>query len=360
MATPTGGPRRLSMKADAALILGTEDASLLDIVDNVLNKGVVLTGDITIALADVDLLYARLSLLLCAADRVLPTESHDAVVRRSRRRAVRARLNRIRGTLLAAGGLLSRITITTRRPQIANRKMNHKSQIKSQITNHKSQMKWCVYALTSPSGQRIAVAGIGGERLRPITVGRITALVGALARPPRVTEAALRRYSLVLQSLSEQLPSLLPARFGTSVEDLIELTFILQSRQQAFRRNLQDVRGRVQMTVRVVEPRRPPAVPRPKTNAAGVESGAEYLRTRAADAARARDISGFAPLRGAVRRWIRDERVERRGPVASVYHLVPRGQAEKYRQALERAARDAGQPVIVSGPWPPYAFSTPF
>ena len=40
---------------DAELVLGTEDASLLDIVDNVLNKGVVLSGDITIALAQVDL-----------------------------------------------------------------------------------------------------------------------------------------------------------------------------------------------------------------------------------------------------------------------------------------------------------------
>ena len=77
------------MTTDAAGILGTEDASLLDIVDNVLNKGVVLTGDITIGLADVDLLYARLWLLLCAADRVLPTESHDAVERRRQRQAAR-------------------------------------------------------------------------------------------------------------------------------------------------------------------------------------------------------------------------------------------------------------------------------
>ena len=221
-------------------------------------------------------------------------------------------------------------------------------------------MHLCVYALTSPPEHRIVLTGIGGERLRPVTVGRITALVGALARPPRVTEITLRRYSVVLQSLSERLPSLLPARFGTSVQDLIELTFILQSRQQAFRRNLQDVRGRVQMTIRIVEPRHPLAIPRPRANAAGAESGAEYLRTRAAAAARAREIPGFAPLRGAVRRWIRDERVERRGSVASVYHLVPRGQAEKYRQTLERAARDAGRRVIVSGPWPPYAFSTSF
>ena len=68
-------------KADSELILGEQDASLLDIVDNVLNKGVVLSGDLTIGLAQVDLIYARLSLLLCAADRVLPNEDTDFLER---------------------------------------------------------------------------------------------------------------------------------------------------------------------------------------------------------------------------------------------------------------------------------------
>jgi hypothetical protein len=35
-----------------------------------LNKGVVLNADIVLALADVDLIYLRLSALLCAADRI--------------------------------------------------------------------------------------------------------------------------------------------------------------------------------------------------------------------------------------------------------------------------------------------------
>ena len=74
---------------DSELILGSEDASLLDIVDNVLNKGVVLSGDITIALAQVDLIYARLSLLLCAADRVLPNKAGDVRDTRRRRHAHR-------------------------------------------------------------------------------------------------------------------------------------------------------------------------------------------------------------------------------------------------------------------------------
>ena len=56
-------------------VFGPDEASLLDVVDNVLAKGVVLTGDATLALADVELIYLRLSLLLCAADRVLPDEA---------------------------------------------------------------------------------------------------------------------------------------------------------------------------------------------------------------------------------------------------------------------------------------------
>jgi hypothetical protein len=66
-------------------ILGDENGSLLDVVDNVLNKGVVITGELTIGLAQVDLIYARLSLLLCAADRVLPAEDSQLLRRRARR-----------------------------------------------------------------------------------------------------------------------------------------------------------------------------------------------------------------------------------------------------------------------------------
>lgn len=54
----------------AQKILAEADASLLDIVDHVLTKGVVIDGEVLLGLADVDLIYLRLSALLCAADRV--------------------------------------------------------------------------------------------------------------------------------------------------------------------------------------------------------------------------------------------------------------------------------------------------
>jgi hypothetical protein len=44
-----------------------EQVTLIDLVDRVLNKGVVVTGDITLSVADVDLVYVGLRLLLASA-----------------------------------------------------------------------------------------------------------------------------------------------------------------------------------------------------------------------------------------------------------------------------------------------------
>jgi hypothetical protein len=53
-------------------LLESPNDSLLDLVDSLLDNGVVLDGELVLGLADVDLVYLRLSVLLAAADRVLP------------------------------------------------------------------------------------------------------------------------------------------------------------------------------------------------------------------------------------------------------------------------------------------------
>jgi hypothetical protein len=47
------------------------DVSLLDVLDHVLNQGIVLSGEITLGVADVDLIHLRLLALVCSADRAL-------------------------------------------------------------------------------------------------------------------------------------------------------------------------------------------------------------------------------------------------------------------------------------------------
>ena len=63
MSTPSRAPARE--------VLDTTDSSLLDLVDNLLNRGVVISGEVMLGLAGVDLVYLRVSALLCSADRVI-------------------------------------------------------------------------------------------------------------------------------------------------------------------------------------------------------------------------------------------------------------------------------------------------
>ena len=45
-----------------------KEVTLLDLLDRLLNKGVVLVGDLTISVADVDLIYVGLRLLLTSVE----------------------------------------------------------------------------------------------------------------------------------------------------------------------------------------------------------------------------------------------------------------------------------------------------
>jgi hypothetical protein len=62
----------------AEQILDEQEASLLDLVDNLLDKGVVIDGGIMLGLANVDLVYLRLSAVLCAADRLFTPRKESA------------------------------------------------------------------------------------------------------------------------------------------------------------------------------------------------------------------------------------------------------------------------------------------
>ena len=68
-----------------------EQSSLLDVVDNVLNKGAVLNGDLILGVANVDLIYAKLSVLLAALDKVTKDPVFRPVAAGPRRKRKRAK-----------------------------------------------------------------------------------------------------------------------------------------------------------------------------------------------------------------------------------------------------------------------------
>ena len=50
--------------------LTPQDASLLELVDRLLNKGVVLAGEATISVAGIDLIYLGLNVVLAAVETI--------------------------------------------------------------------------------------------------------------------------------------------------------------------------------------------------------------------------------------------------------------------------------------------------
>jgi hypothetical protein len=222
----------------------------------------------------------------------------------------------------------------------------------------------CVYALASAAMPPVTpITGIARERVRAVRIGGITAFVGHVRRMPSPDEPILRRFDRVVRHLFVAVPALLPARFGTCFDTLDELTTVLRLRQASLRRALRVVRGRAQMTVRVIRGQewgrdsRPHFLPNGPVGRRPVTTGADYLRGRAEEAARQRAVPGFEPVRASVARLVRAEHVDRRAGVATIYHLVPRAAAMSYRAAVERSAAAAGLHCVVTGPWPPYAFT---
>ena len=77
--------RRPKTPSAPDVLLEAPQSSVLDVIDELLNKGVVANGEVTLGVAGVDLIYLQLSALLCAADRVLPADSTRKTPARRRR-----------------------------------------------------------------------------------------------------------------------------------------------------------------------------------------------------------------------------------------------------------------------------------
>jgi len=57
--------------AEAQINTSTSNSSLRDVLELVLDKGIVIVGDIQIKIADVDLLTIKIRLLVCGVDKAL-------------------------------------------------------------------------------------------------------------------------------------------------------------------------------------------------------------------------------------------------------------------------------------------------
>ena len=59
----------------------SKDITILELLDRVLNKGVILTGDIVISVADIDLVYVGLKLMLSSVESMEQLRSGKSVAK---------------------------------------------------------------------------------------------------------------------------------------------------------------------------------------------------------------------------------------------------------------------------------------
>jgi Gas vesicle synthesis protein GvpL/GvpF len=188
-------------------------------------------------------------------------------------------------------------------------------------------------------------AGAFGESLRVIAHSGMELVCGDL--PDQLSPEALRAYEAAVRRIADRSEACLPARFGAAAGSEAVLQQLVEARAPALLEALALVRGREQMTLRVLGDQQPSPV------AGG--PGTRYLEERR----RAAKVPELDPLRAALSSLIRAEQVEphaQPGLLASVYHLIDRGNAEGYRQRVQSSPLE-GVRVTVSGPWPAWSFA---
>jgi hypothetical protein len=191
-----------------------------------------------------------------------------------------------------------------------------------------------------------------GRQLRVVRLGQICAVVRPHEGPPERSTGALQEQHAIVLQLAARSNALLPARFG-SVVDARSLRATVARHRAAIADALALVRGRQQMTVRVFGS--PVADKPPEIRTAGGTAFLESLR------ARAHYMPGEVPIIQAV---VGDLPSAERVAVGegklrvTVYHLVPREAIEAYRRkAAELSSRLEPYEVMITGPWPAFAFT---
>jgi len=205
-----------------------------------------------------------------------------------------------------------------------------------------------VYALT---GSPVPSFAIEDARVESIDLGGIFAVTESLAQAPAVSEEALRRQQAVVSSIAARTDAVLPARFGSFVE-ADELRRLIDTRRDVIRKALDLVRGREQMTVRIMG-----GAPLPIAAAADVPlTGTAYLNARRAQSSGAA-LPGVEAVQRAVKDLAAADRVQPGPALVTIYHLIASGSSDSYRARLADVAAELTPLLLrVTGPWPPFAF----
>jgi hypothetical protein len=153
---------------------------------------------------------------------------------------------------------------------------------------------------------------------------------------------------------------LLPMRYGCLMSEN-EARDLLKEGAKRFGKRLERVRGCVEMGIRVL----PESIAKSSTQEECPLNGRDYLERRRQEfAAREAELKKTQQwseaLRAALGGCVKEILVEmptQRTQTLSVAVLVPRAQQEVFRVRCADFEQSGNEPMLVTGPWPPYSFT---
>ena len=252
-----------------------------------------------------------------------------------------------------------------------------------------------LYALADRVERLDGLAGVGDEPLVQIETANARLVAGWIAAPPAIDRLTLEAQDRVIRALHDRAGALLPMRFGTAVDGVDAAVRAVSIVARTLPERFDLVRGREQMTVRVLRTRgagargaesaegdlgagalgaegarrdsgavalgaegAEPLVAVQQLQTTNAEAvGTSYLRSRAMKDTPT-EIAPLLDVTRTIARATRVERGEHRAVVATVYQLIDRDRSPEYVGRVRGAgAAMAALTLRVSGPSPAYAFA---
>jgi hypothetical protein len=222
-------------------------------------------------------------------------------------------------------------------------------------------MSLLLYGIVEAAWESPPDEGLDGRPLRSVAEGPLLAVVSDHdGTDPEPTAAAMTAYERIVRGLMDH-GAILPARFGSVLEDEPEVRALLRRRRKDLIARLRRVRGAVEIGLRARWRDGARASWRDEGRAqAGDPSqpGTSYLRDRLELRQSARRVAGELDPLAAIALSARRSVAPRPGvPVLDAY-LVDRDRVDEFVALVEQL--DGGLDdvdLVCTGPWPPYSFA---
>ncbi|HJS94813.1 MAG TPA: GvpL/GvpF family gas vesicle protein [Solirubrobacteraceae bacterium] len=214
-------------------------------------------------------------------------------------------------------------------------------------------MSLLVYGIVEATSGEPRGVGLDGRSLHAVAEGPLAAVVSNhLGDRVEPTPDALSAYEQTVRRLMER-GAVLPARFGSVLEDASAVLELLRRRRKDLVARLQRVRGAVEIGLRASWRDGPPTPLEARS-----QSGTSYLRDRLELRQSARRVATELEPLGALARSSRRAIVPRPDlPVLDSY-LVDSGRVSEFVALVEQLDDRLDEVELVcTGPWPPYSFA---